>query len=176
MTVAAAIFAAQPASALDDVDGTPAARRLAIVAAEGGAEPVIVVSFDPEGAVGAAIEGAAELVEPAAVEGGPVAQLARGIDAARELDETVTAVLLWPARVTWADEALVRALIAAQSHHRPAIVRPTHDGVPDWPALYPVAFRSALDGIAPDRMPDDVLADVVATGIPTVSIGTEGGV
>jgi hypothetical protein len=175
MTVAAAIFAAQPASALDDVRGEPAVRVLAIAADEGGASPVVVVSFDPDGAVAAAIDGVAELVEPAPVEGGPVAQLARGIDAAREIDETVSAVLLWPARVTWVDEWVVRALIAAQSHHRPAIVRPTHDGVPDWPALYPVVFRSALDGIAADRMPDDVLVDVVATGIPTVSIAGDGG-
>jgi hypothetical protein len=124
--------------------------------------------------VAAAIEGVAEIVAPAPVDGGPFSKLARAIDAALELDETVTAVLLWPARVTWADEWLVRALVAAQSHHRPAIIRPTHDGVPDWPALYPVAFRPKLDGIATDRMPDDVLADVSATGVPVVSIGMDG--
>lgn len=176
MTVAAAIYAAQPASAVADLDGTPAARQLSIVAGQGGADPVLVISFDPDGAIAAAVEGVAELVEPAGREGGPAAQLARGIDAAVQLDETVTAVLLWPARVTWPDEWLVRSLIAAQSHHRPAIIRPTLDGVPDWPALYPVAFRSALDGVGRDRMPDDVLADVVATGVPVQSIGAEGGV
>jgi hypothetical protein len=172
MTVAAVIFASEPASALDDVHGSPAARHLAIVADEGGASSVLVVSFDPDGAVATAVDGVAELVTPAGVEGGPVAQLARGVDAALEADEAVTAVLLWPARVTWADEWLVRALIAARSHHRPAIVRPMHDGVPDWPALFPVEFRGALDGIGPDRMPDDVLADVAAKGVPVQVIPT----
>jgi hypothetical protein len=166
MTVVAAIFAAQPASALADVDGVPAARHLAIVADEGGASQVLVVSFDPDGAVATAIEGVAELVQPAAAEAGPVAQFARAIDAARALDETVTAVLLCPARAVWADEWSVRALIAAQSHHRPAIIRPSQDGQPDWPALYPVAFRSALDGLAADLMPDAILEAVGATGLP----------
>jgi hypothetical protein len=167
MTVVAAIFAAQPASALADVDGVPAARHLATVADEGGADRVVVVSFDPDGAVATAIAGVAELVEPATAEGGPVAQFARALDAVRELDDTVTAVLLWPARAVWADEWRVRALIAAQSHHQPAIIRPGHDGVPDWPALYPVAFRSALDGLGADLMPDAILDAVAATGIPS---------
>ena len=54
MTVAAVILAASPASALADAAGTPAARRLADVAWAGGATPVVVCSFDPDGTVAAA--------------------------------------------------------------------------------------------------------------------------
>ena len=53
MTVAAVILAASPDSALADADGQPAARRIAEAAWSGGAIPVVLVSFDPEGRVAA---------------------------------------------------------------------------------------------------------------------------
>src|SRR3954464_6980995 len=61
MFVAAAIFAAQPASALADVAGVPAARHLAELARQAGIATVLVISFDAEGSVAAAIEGLATL-------------------------------------------------------------------------------------------------------------------
>ena len=65
MTVAAVILAASPASALADADGTPGVRRLTDVAWSGGATPVVVCSFDPDGAVTAALANAeATLVDP----------------------------------------------------------------------------------------------------------------
>ncbi len=86
MTVAAVILAASPASALADADGTPAVRRLADVAWSGGATPVVVCSFDPDGTVGQALANAeVTLVEPVAPERGPVGQIANGIDAATRL-------------------------------------------------------------------------------------------
>src|SRR4051794_39117115 len=86
MTVAAVVLAANPASALADADGTPGARRIANAAWAGGATPVVVCSFDPEGDVGRALVNAeVTLVEPVAPELGPVAQIANGIDAAASL-------------------------------------------------------------------------------------------
>ena len=53
MTVAAVILAASPESALADADGMPGVRRIVDVAWSGGATPIVVVSFDPAGAVAA---------------------------------------------------------------------------------------------------------------------------
>jgi hypothetical protein len=80
--VAAAIFAAQPASALAEVAGVPTARHISLVAREAGIGTVVVVAFDPDGEVAAAVDGVATLVDPAPPEQGPVAQLAKGVDAA----------------------------------------------------------------------------------------------
>jgi len=90
MTVAAVILAASPESALADADGLPSVRRIADVAWSGGATPIVVVSFDPDGAVAAALAGApVTLAEPAPQAGGPVAQIRRGIEvAAAEIRET----------------------------------------------------------------------------------------
>ncbi len=86
MTVAAVILAASPSSALADADGTPGVRRLADVAWSGGATPVVVCSFDPDGAVAAALANTeATLVDPVAPERGPVAQIVQR-DRGREPD------------------------------------------------------------------------------------------
>ena len=83
MTVAAVILAATPASALADADGTPGVRRLADTAWAGGATPVVVCSFDPDGAVAAALANAeVTLVEPVDPASGPVGQIVNGIEAA----------------------------------------------------------------------------------------------
>ena len=63
MTVAAVVLAASPASALVDADGTPGVRRIADTAWAGGATPVVVCSFDPDGAVSAALESPARIAE-----------------------------------------------------------------------------------------------------------------
>jgi hypothetical protein len=84
MTVAAVILAASPDSALADADGLPGVRRIADAAWSGGATPIVVVSFDPDGMVAAALAGApVTLAEPAPADGGPAAQMARGADVAR---------------------------------------------------------------------------------------------
>ena len=89
MTVAAMILAASEASALTPVEGLPRVRRLADLAWSGGALPIIVVAGDPEERVARALAGApVTLAGPAPEEGGPVAQIVRGIDiAAREIVE-----------------------------------------------------------------------------------------
>jgi CTP:molybdopterin cytidylyltransferase MocA len=180
MTVAAVILAATPASALADADGTPAVRRLVDVAWSGGATPVVVCSFDPDGSVGQALANAeVTLVEPAAPDRGPVGQIVNGIDAAARLVTETEAALVWPARMTWVDAETVTSLIAAHGADRDAVVRPSWQGDPGWPVLIPVAHLEALRGLAVDRMPGELIDDlgaggvsvrVVETGDPGVSI------
>ena len=69
MTVAAVILYARPEGALADAAGRPAVRRAVESAWAGGATPIVVVSFDPDGAVAAALEG---LISEAGPTGGAV--------------------------------------------------------------------------------------------------------
>ena len=173
MTVAAVILAATPESALADADGTPGARRLADVAWAGGATPVVVCSFDPDGAVAAALANAeVTLVEPVAPELGPVGQIANGVDAACRLVTDTAAVLVWPARLAWVDAETVTTLIAAHGEDRDAVVRPAYRGVAGFPALLPVRHLAAFRVLAADRMPDDLFADLAAGGVPGRTIDT----
>ena len=166
MTVAAVILAASPDSALADADGSPAVRRIADAAWSGGATPIVVVSFDPGGDVAAALAGAAvTLAEPAPQEHGPAAQMARGADVARAEITDTDAVLLWPARMTWIGPETVTSLIELHGTSPGALLRPTWDGEPGWPVLLPLAALTALRGVAADRMPGDVLDDLIATGV-----------
>ena len=69
---------AAPAAA-KSAEQSPAVRRIADSAWAGGATPIVVVSFDPDGQVAAALAGApVTLAEPAPAEQGPAAQMARG--------------------------------------------------------------------------------------------------
>lgn len=165
MTVAAVILAASPDSAVADADGMPGVRRIADAAWSGGATPIIVVSFDPAGTVASALAGApVTLAEPAPVERGPAAQMARGADVAlAEVVET-DAFLIWPARMTWVGPETVTSLIETHGTAPAALLRPTWEGDPGWPVLVPAADLDRLRAVGPDRMPADVLADLVAAG------------
>ncbi len=165
MTVAAVILAASPDSAVADADGMPGVRRIADAAWSGGATPIIVVSFDPAGAVASALAGApVTLAEPAPVERGPAAQMARGADVAlAEVVET-DAFLIWPARMTWVGPETVTSLIETHGTAPAALLRPTWEGDPGWPVLVPAADLDRLRAVGPDRIPADVLADLVAAG------------
>ena len=166
MTVAAVILAASPASALVDADGMPGVRRIADVAWSGGATPIVVVSFDPDGSVATALAGApVTLAEPAPPEGGPKAQMARGADVARAEVADTEAVLLWPARMTWVGPETVTSLIELHGTAPDALLRPTWDGEPGWPVVLPIAALAALRGLAADRMPPHVLDDLIAAGL-----------
>ena len=177
MTVAAVILAASPESALADADGMPGVRRIADVAWSGGATPIVVVSFDPEGSVASALAGSpVTLAEPAPVEHGPKAQMARGADVARsEIDDT-DAVLLWPARMTWVGPETVTSLIELHGTVPVALLRPTWDGEPGWPVLLPMAALEALRAVAANRIPPDILDDLIAAGVPErrVDLGDPG--
>lgn len=171
MTVAAVILAASPGSALADADGLPSVRRIADLAWAGGATPIVVVSFDPDGAVAAALAGApVTLAEPAPLEGGPVAQIRRGIEVARATIRETDGAIIWPARLTWVGAETITSLIEAHGVEPEPMLRATFQGEPGWPVLLPITHAGALGGIGPDRMPDDVLRDVSAAGIPVREI------
>lgn len=166
MTVAAVILAASPASALADAAGRASVRRIAETAWAGGAMPLVVVAADPDGAVGAALGGsAATLVAPASEELGPVGQMVRGIRAAVDLVSGTDAVLLWPARLTWVDPETVTSLLEAHGRDAGAILRPEWEGTAGWPVLVPMAHAGTLAALVPDRLPEQLIGDLAATGI-----------
>ena len=173
MTVAAVILAANPVSALADAAGTPAARRLADAAWAGGATPVVVCSFDPDGTVAASLANAeVTLADPVPPEGGPVGQIVNGIEAAIRLVTDTHAALVWPARLAWVDAETVTTLIAAHGEDRTTVVRPAYRGEPGFPVLLPVAHLDAFRGLAADRMPGDLFADLVGLGVPLRIVDT----
>jgi hypothetical protein len=177
MTVAAIVLAASPANALADADGLARVRRIADAAWAGGALPVVVVSFDPDGAVARALAGApVTLAEPAPPEAGPVGQIARGIEVAADLVRETDAALIWPARMCWVGPESVTSLLEAHGTSPGALLRPTYDGEAGWPALVPFGESAMLRAIGPARMPDDILADLVAAGVPEqpVDLGDPG--
>jgi CTP:molybdopterin cytidylyltransferase MocA len=165
MTVAAVILAASPESALAEADGMPAVRRIADAAWSGGATPIVVVSFDPTGAVASALAGApVTLAEPAPAEQGPAAQMARGADVARaEVIET-DAFLIWPARMAWVGPETVTSLIEAHGPAGDAILRPTWNEQAGWPVLVPAGSIDDLRRFGADRMPDAIVSELVAAG------------
>ena len=177
VTVAAVILAASVDSALADANGLPAVRRIADVAWSGGATPIVVVAFDPEGGVATALAGApVTLAEPAPVEGGPVAQIRRGIEVAASEIAGLDGAFIWPARLTWVGPETITSLIEAHGLEPGVILRPAFEGQPGWPALIPMRHVAALGPIAPDRMPDEVLIDISTAGIRvrTIELGDPG--
>jgi len=176
MTVAAVILSATAEGALADTLGQPRIRRLVDIAWSGGALPVVVVSPDDAGAVTTALVGSEAVYgAPAAVEGGPAAQMVRGAEIAlAEVHET-SAVLIWPGRMTWVGPETVTSLIEAHGVSSGEILRPAWNGTPGWPVLLPIASLDALRAVPPERMPPDVI-DGLATTNPTrvVEVGDPG--
>src|SRR5215210_2842904 len=102
MTVAAVILSATTEGALTDTLGQPRVRRVVDIAWSGGALPVIVVAPDDGGAVAAALGGSEAIcAAPARAEGGPAGQMIRGAEAALGEVRDTSAILVWPARMTW---------------------------------------------------------------------------
>jgi CTP:molybdopterin cytidylyltransferase MocA len=176
MTVAAVILSATTEGALSDTLGQPRVRRLADLAWSGGAIPVMVVAPDPDGAVVAALaESEAVYGSPAPVETGPVGQMLRGIDLALGEVRETTAALLWPARMTWVGPETITSLIEAHGAYPSAVLRPAWQGEPGWPVLLPLAHLATLQSISPERMPPEVIEDLVAV-VPsrTLEVGDPG--
>jgi CTP:molybdopterin cytidylyltransferase MocA len=172
MTVAAVVLAASPESALADVEGQARVRRIADAAWSGGALPIIVVSFDPDGAVAAALAGSAvTLAEPVPPpKGNPAAQMLRGIEVATTEVKDVDGALIWPTRMVWVSPETVTSLIEAHGVDRGTMLRPAYDGVAGWPVLVPTDRASVLAKVAADRMPEMILADLAAAGLPMRAI------
>jgi CTP:molybdopterin cytidylyltransferase MocA len=167
VTVAAIILSASPEGAVADADGLPGVRRIADAAWSGGAVPIVVVSFDPSGAVAQALAGApVTLAEPAPVEAGPAGQMARGIDVAQSEVREVTGALIWPARMVWVGPETITSLIEAHGTAPRDVLRPDFEDQPGWPTLVPAGVFDALRAVGPDRMPPSVVDDIVASGIP----------
>jgi CTP:molybdopterin cytidylyltransferase MocA len=100
------------------------------------------------------------LAEPAPMERGPAAQIARGISVATAAVRDVDAALVWPARMVWVGPETVTSLIEAHGLNRSTILRPAYQGEPGWPVLLPVDAAAGLRGISPDRMPDAIIEDL----------------
>ena len=178
MTVAAVILAAQPASALSEVEGVANARRLADTAWAGGALPIVVVSLDPDGAVANALAGSpAVLAAPAPQEAGPVGQVCRGIDVARAEMDSADAALVWPAQMGWVDAETVTSLIEAHGTDRSTVLRPAFQGETGWPALVPIVHLETLRGMDRALMPGPLLETLAgAVGGRLVELGDPGAV
>lgn len=178
MTVAVVVLAATPESALVDVEGQAGVRRIADVAWSGGALPIVVVSFDPVGAVAAALAGASvTLAEPVPKPAGfPARQMARGIDVAGALVNGTDAALIWPARMVWVGPETVTSLIEAHGLDPGTMLRPAYDGVAGWPVLLPREHAMRLLDVAADRMPNEILEDLEGAGVPsrTIELGDPG--
>ncbi len=173
MTVAAVILAATPQSALADADGTPAVRRIADAAWAGGATPVVVCSFDPDGSVAAALANTeVTLVEPAPGEAGPVGQIVNGVEASMRLVGGTDAAIVWPVRMAWVDAETVTSLIAAHGERAGNLVRPAYDGRTGFPVLLPVVHLEAFRALGVDRMPGELFEELVAAGVPIRAVDT----
>lgn len=163
MTVAAVILSASAQNAVADTLGQPRVRRLVDIAWSGGALPVVVVSPDDGGAVAAALVGSEAVYgSPAAPENGPAGQMVRGAEVALAEVRETSAVLVWPARMTWVGPETVTSLIEAHGTDAGTILRPAWGGTPGWPVLVPITSLGALRAVPPDRMPPDVIEELVA--------------
>lgn len=165
MTVAAVILFARPEGALADAAGRVAARRIVESAWAGGATPIVVIAADPTGALAAALAGSpAVLAEPAPLEAGPVAQIARGIDVAAQHVTETDAALVWPGRLVWVDAETVGSLIEGHGPRRESMLRPRYGDEAGWPVLIPLSVLPSLRSRDSSLMPDEILAATVEAG------------
>jgi hypothetical protein len=163
MTVAAVILSATAEGANEPTEGQPRVRRLADIAWSGGALPVVVLSPDPDGSVARELAGAeATHGLPAPVEQGPVGQMVRGAELALDEVTGTTGVLLWPSKMTWVGPETITSLIEAHGVQLDTVLQPAWHGEGGWPVLVPTARLDVLRGIAPDRLPPQVVEDLVA--------------
>jgi CTP:molybdopterin cytidylyltransferase MocA len=176
VTVAAVILSATTEGALADTLGQPRVRRLVDIAWSGGALPVVVLAPDPEGDVARSLAGSeAKYGSPAPLESGPAGQMLRGAELARDEVRGTTAVLLWPARMTWVGPETITSLIEAHGTDRGTMLRPGWQGEAGWPVLLPTAALDHLRAVRPEKMPPEVIEEV-ATYVATrlVDVGDPG--
>ena len=163
MTVAAVILSATAEGAVADTLGQPRVRRLVDIAWSGGALPVVVVAPDPDGAVARSLIGSeATYGSPAPAEAGPAGQMLHGAELALAEVVDTSAVLVWPARMTWVGPETITSLIEAHGTDPSTVLRPGWQGEAGWPVLVPVSALDHLRGVGTDRMPPDVIADLAS--------------
>ena len=100
---------------------------------------------------------------PAPPEAGPAGQMVRGTELAIAEVRDTTAVLLWPARLTWVGPETITSLIEAHGTDRATMLRPAWHGDPGWPVLLPTAHLETLRAVPPDHMPPMVIEDLAGT-------------
>ena len=172
MTVAAVILSPTADDAVAPSLAQPRVRRIVDIAWSGGALPVIVSAPDPIGQVAAALVGSEAVLAPrGTVDPGPGggAGFLHGAEAALSEVRDTSAVLLWPARMTWVGPETVTSLIEAHGVDRDTVLRPTWHGDPGWPLLLPVIHLAVLrDSIASGDA--ESLAAEVVRALPTRDI------
>jgi CTP:molybdopterin cytidylyltransferase MocA len=158
------ILSATAEGALAPTEGQPRVRRLVDIAWSGGALPVVVLSPDPDGSVARALIGSEAIHgQPAPEAAGPVGQMTRAAELALVEVRDTTAVLVWPARMTWVGPETVTSLIEAHGVDPTAVLRPTWRDEPGWPTLVPIAHLDAMRAIDPSLMPPEVVDRLVET-------------
>jgi CTP:molybdopterin cytidylyltransferase MocA len=65
--------------------------------------------------------------------------------------------------MTWVGPETVTSLIEAHGPDHATILQPAWHGERGWPVLLPLAHLDTLREVAPDRMPPDIVADLLAT-------------
>jgi CTP:molybdopterin cytidylyltransferase MocA len=88
--------------------------------------------------------------------------MVRGCELATAEVQGTTAFLIWPARMTWVGPETITSLIEAHGTDRGTILRPAWHGDPGWPVLVPATLLDTLRSIAADRMPPQVIDELVA--------------
>jgi CTP:molybdopterin cytidylyltransferase MocA len=88
--------------------------------------------------------------------------MVRGAELAVDEVRETSAILIWPARMTWVGPETVTSLIEAHGTDAATMLRPAWDGTPGWPVLLPIAALDALRSVSADSMPDGVVEAVSA--------------
>jgi hypothetical protein len=99
----------------------------------------------------------------------------RGAEIARDEVSDITAILLWPGRMTWVGPETVTSLIETHGVEPGSMLRPGWQGETGWPVLLPMSALDHLRAVSPERMPPDVIEDI-AGYVPTrvVDVGDPG--
>ena len=171
MTVAAVIVPGGVAEALADATGRPAVRRIVDSAWAGGALPIVVAACDPDGRIAAVLEGSpATVVDPGRAS--EIGTYRLGVVAAAGSVREMSAVLLWPGRMTWADPETVTSLIEAHGRSATEVTRPRRADESGWPVLVPtVRLDDVLGGAH-----GSIEAALAAVTTATVELGDPGSV
>jgi CTP:molybdopterin cytidylyltransferase MocA len=171
MTVGAVIVPGGVAEALADATGRPAVRRIVDSAWAGGALPIVVAACDPDERIAAALEGSpATVVDPG--KASEVGTYRVGVEAAADLVREMSAVLLWPGRMTWTDPETVTSLIEAHGRSPRELIRPRRAGERGWPVLLPVAQLSHLL----DAVGGSLEGALASSPVASVELGDPGSV
>ncbi len=72
--------------------------------------------------------------------------------------------------MVWVDAETITSLMEAHGADPGRVLRPTYEGEPGWPVLIPRSELERLRLVTPDRMPMDVIEDLLAAGAPELQL------